>query len=179
MRKIMWTATAIFVASIVASNAAEFKRQTEMGYDLTYVCRGQDIFTIAGQQVQRQVCGWRHQALEMPPGVYGSYWLGPLPQGPTYGPYCPPGFDCSYDIGASRTRVTIAPHGQYIPRPQVGVVDDGKGWYFNNENIDETIEQMHRAFDNRKAAQPPSKPYKPMTKDQYDVLWKQFKEANP
>ena len=31
MRKIMWTATAIFVASIVASNAAEFKRQTGDG----------------------------------------------------------------------------------------------------------------------------------------------------
>ena len=131
MRKIMWIAAAIFIGSIVVSNAAEFKRQTEMGYDLTYVCRGQDIFTNAGQQVQRQVCGWRHQALEMPPGVYGSYWLGPLPQGPTYGPRCPPGFDCSYDIGRPRTRVTVE--------------EQDTPWRFNNDNIEETLDRFRRS----------------------------------
>jgi hypothetical protein len=131
MRKIMWIAAAVFIASIAASNAAEFKRQTEMGYELTYVCRGQDIFTNAGRQVQRQVCGWRTKGLEFPAGVYGSYWLGPLPQGPTYGPRCPPGFDCSYDIGAPRTRVTVE--------------DQDTPWRFNNDNIEETLDRFRRS----------------------------------
>ena len=52
------------------------------------------------QQVQRHVESWRSplQRYENQPGVYSSGYLGPLPQGPVNGPYCPPGFNCWYDL---------------------------------------------------------------------------------
>ena len=160
MRKLMLLAAAIFIASIVCSNAAEFKRVTEKGYDVTYVCRGQDIFTNAGQQVSRQVCGWQTQALEIAPGVYGSYWLGELPEGPTNGPRCPPGFDCSYDIGNPRTRVTVNPQGQ------------DAGWHFNEQNFEEQLDAYSRAN--------PVRPYTQADVERdYQQLWKEFKEVNP
>jgi hypothetical protein len=107
MRSIVLITTVLLSLLATAGIAAEFKRVTEPGYATTYVCTGQDIYTQAGRQVQRQVCSWQTRALDMPPGVYGSYFLGPLPQGPVGGPYCPPGFDCSLDFGRPRTRVEV------------------------------------------------------------------------
>jgi hypothetical protein len=50
------------------------------------------------QQVQRHVTSWRSplQRHENQPGTYSTGYLGPLPNGPIDGPYCPTGFDCFY-----------------------------------------------------------------------------------
>ena len=50
------------------------------------------------QQVARHVKSWRSplQRYENKPGVYMSGFLGPVPEGPIGGPYCPPGFNCFY-----------------------------------------------------------------------------------
>lgn len=52
------------------------------------------------QQIQRHVTSWRSplQRYRNQPGVYSSGYLGPLPQGPVDGPYCPEGFNCFYDL---------------------------------------------------------------------------------
>lgn len=52
------------------------------------------------QQVSRYVESWRSplQRYENNPGVYGTGYLGPLPNGPVDGPFCPPGFDCFYNF---------------------------------------------------------------------------------
>jgi len=50
------------------------------------------------QQTSRYVEAWRSPLQRFDgdeqPGVYSSGYLGPLPQGPTDGPYCPPGYNC-------------------------------------------------------------------------------------
>jgi hypothetical protein len=50
------------------------------------------------QQVQRHVEAWRSPLQRFDgdeqPGVFGTGYLGPLPNGPTDGPYCPPGHNC-------------------------------------------------------------------------------------
>lgn len=48
------------------------------------------------QQVQRRVEGWRSplNVYANEPGVYSSGYLGPVPNGPVGGPYCPPGYNC-------------------------------------------------------------------------------------
>ena len=84
-----------------------------------------------------------------------------LPQGPTYGPYCPPGFDCSYDVGAPRTRVTVDPQS---------------GSSASLEEFDQQVKEAMRNYQ-----WPEAKPaYNPAdSKKLYDKLWKEFKEANP